>query len=70
MSFELKVNLNPILFTPVVSILKQGFVKITGDITLDDTNKELFEQKGKSYLYAIDSGAIEMNANTIILLAD
>ena len=54
----------------VVSILKQGFVKITGDITLDDTNKELFEQKGKSYLYAIDSGAIEMNANKIIVLAD
>ncbi|MDB4108427.1 F0F1 ATP synthase subunit epsilon [Flavobacteriaceae bacterium] len=54
----------------VVSILKQGFVKITGDISLDNTNKQLFQQNGKSYLYAIDSGTIEMNANEIIVLAD
>ena len=54
----------------VVSILKQGFVKITWRHHLDDTNKELFEQKAKGYLYAIDSGAIEMNANKIIILAD
>ena len=55
---------------PIVSVLKDGFVKIVGDITLDATNKAYFEQKGDSYLYAIDSGAIEMNANKIIVLAD
>jgi F-type H+-transporting ATPase subunit epsilon len=54
----------------IVSILKEGHVKIAGDITLDATNKTQFEQKGKSYWFAIDSGAIEMNANKIIILAD
>ena len=54
----------------VVSILKQGFVKIQGNITLDDSNTAQFEQKGKDYWYAISSGAIEMNANKIIILAD
>jgi F-type H+-transporting ATPase subunit epsilon len=54
----------------IVSILKKGSVKIAGDITLDDTNKEFFEKKGKGYWFAIDSGAIEMNANKIIVLAD
>ena len=54
----------------IVSILKKGSVKIEGDITLDDTNKEFFEKKGKGYWFAIDSGAIEMNANKIIVLAD
>ena len=54
----------------IVSILKKGVVKIVGNITLDDSNKGYFEAKGGSYLYAIDSGAIEMNANKIIILAD
>mgnify|MGYP000134650088 FL=1 len=54
----------------VVSILKQGVVKITGDITLNDSNKSVFEKNGKGYWYAIKSGAIEMNANKIIILAD
>ena len=54
----------------IVSILKEGHVKITGDITLDDSNKTLFEQKDKGYWFAIESGAIEMNANKIIILAD
>jgi F-type H+-transporting ATPase subunit epsilon len=54
----------------VVSILKQGVVKITGDITLNDSNKSVFEKNGKGYWYAIKSGAIEMNANKIIILSD
>jgi|TARA_B110000090_G_scaffold44650_1_gene50202 F-type H+-transporting ATPase subunit epsilon len=54
----------------VISILKQGVVKITGDITLNDSNKSVFEKNGKGYWYAIKSGAIEMNANKIIILAD
>jgi F-type H+-transporting ATPase subunit epsilon len=45
-------------------------VKIIGDITLDDSNKSQFEKKGKGYWYAVKSGAIEMNANKIIVLAD
>ena len=54
----------------IVSILKKGFVKINGELELDDSNKTLFEQKGKGYWFAIDCGAIEMNANKIIILAD
>ena len=54
----------------IVSILKEGHVKIAGDITLDDSNKTQFEKKGKGYWFAIESGAIEMNANKIIILAD
>jgi F-type H+-transporting ATPase subunit epsilon len=54
----------------VVSILKKGFVKINGELELDDSNKTLFEQKDKGYWFAIESGAIEMNANKIIILAD
>ena len=30
----------------VVSILKKGFVKINGELELDDSNKTLFETKG------------------------
>jgi F-type H+-transporting ATPase subunit epsilon len=45
-------------------------VKIFGDINLNDTNKSLFEKNGKGYCYAIKSGAIEMNANKVIVLAD
>ena len=37
----------------VVSTLKQGFVKIIGDITLDDSNKSQFEKKGKGYWYCL-----------------
>ena len=54
----------------VVSTLKKGFVKIFGYINLNDTNKSLFEKNGKGYCYAIKSGAIEMNANKVIVLAD
>jgi len=34
----------------VVSTLKKGFVKIFGDINLNDTNKSLFEKKWKRIL--------------------
>ena len=53
-----------------MSILKKGSVKIAGDITLDDQTKNFLKKKGKGYWFAIDSGAIEMNANKIIVLAD
>jgi F-type H+-transporting ATPase subunit epsilon len=32
----------------IVSILKKGSVKIAGDITLDDTNKEFFEKNNQN----------------------
>jgi|TARA_B100000497_G_scaffold83083_1_gene92601 F-type H+-transporting ATPase subunit epsilon len=54
----------------VVSTLREGFVKIVGNITAKESEKAQFEKNGKSYWYAIKSGAIEMNANKIIVLAD
>jgi len=55
---------------PIVSILKEGFVKIRGTINLDEKNASKFEQKEKGYWLSISSGTIEMNANKIIVLAD
>ena len=54
----------------VVSTLKQGHVKINGDITPEDADNAQFQKNGKGYWYAIKSGAIEMNANKVIVLAD
>lgn len=55
---------------PIVSILKEGFVKISGNISIDEENASKFEQKDKGFWLAINSGTIEMNANKIIVLAD
>lgn len=55
---------------PVVSILKEGYVKINGSIEIDETNVSKFEKKDRGYWLAINSGTIEMNANKIIVLAD
>ena len=55
---------------PIVSILKDGFVKISGNISIDKENVSKFEQKDKGFWLAINSGTIEMNANKIIVLAD
>ncbi len=55
---------------PVVSILKEGYVKISGSIEIDEENISKFEKKDRGYWLAINSGTIEMNANKIIVLAD
>lgn len=55
---------------PVVSILKEGYVKISGAIEIDEDNLSKFEKKDSGYWLAINSGTIEMNANKIIVLAD
>lgn len=55
---------------PVVSILKEGYVKIFGDIQLDEEVEAKFEKKDKGTWLAINSGTIEMKDNKIIVLAD
>lgn len=55
---------------PVVSILKEGYVKISGSIQIDDDHVSKFEKKDSGYWLAINSGTIEMNANKITVLAD
>jgi len=55
---------------PVVSLLKEGYVKIFGDIELDEEVESKFEKKDKGLWLAINSGTIEMKDNKVIVLAD
>ena len=56
---------------PVVSILKEGNVKITGNIELDEAVQDRFNKGDKNTtLLQISSGTIEMKDNKVIVLAD
>ncbi len=56
---------------PTVSLLKDGFVKISGNIELDEAVQHKFTKGEKgSTLLKINSGTIEMKDNKIIVLAD
>ena len=56
---------------PIVSLLKEGYVKIFGDITLDEEVESKFEKgKDRGTWLAINSGTIEMNDDKVIVLAD
>ena len=55
---------------PIVSTLTKGQVKIQGNIKLDETNEGLFSQEGVSTFFEIQSGALEMRDNKVILLTD
>ncbi len=55
---------------PIISILKEGFIKIYGDIELDEDVEKKFEKQSKGTWLAINSGTIELKDNKIIILAD
>ena len=55
---------------PIVSILKDGYVKISGNIQLEEEVEAKFEKKDKATWLAINSGTIEMKDNKVIVLAD
>ncbi|MBN4058065.1 hypothetical protein JYT34_01355 [Olleya sp. AH-315-K02] len=56
---------------PVVSLLKKGYVKIFGDIKLEEDVEDKFEKnKNRGTWLAINSGTIEMKENKVIVLAD
>ena len=55
---------------PIVSTLTKGQVRIQGNIKLDETNQTLFTQEGANTFFDIQSGALEMRDNKIILLTD
>lgn len=55
---------------PIVSVLKNGFVKIVGTIEFEETVASKFTKKEKAYWLPINSGTIEMKNNKIIVLAD
>ncbi|MCH7524978.1 MAG: F0F1 ATP synthase subunit epsilon [Bacteroidetes bacterium] len=56
---------------PIVSLLKEGYVKIYGDIKLEEDVEDKFEKdKNNGTWLAINSGTIEMKDNKVIVLAD
>lgn len=55
---------------PIISLLKEGHVKIFGNIQLEEEVEAKFEKKDKGTWLAINSGTIEMKDNKVIVLAD
>ena len=55
---------------PIISLLKEGHVKINGDITLEEDVESLFNKSDKGFWLPISSGTIEMKDNKVIVLAD
>ena len=54
----------------IVSNLKEGAIKVYGNITLDDTQKEIFEKGDRGYYLNINSGTVEMKNNKITALVE
>lgn len=55
---------------PIVSLLKEGHVKVHGNIQLEEEVEDKFTKTDRGVWLAINSGTIEMNDNKIIVLAD
>ena len=55
---------------PIVSLLKEGYVKVNGNIKLDEEVEDKFTKTDKGVSLAINSGTIEMKDNKVIILAD
>jgi F-type H+-transporting ATPase subunit epsilon len=63
--FEMLTN-----HAPIVSILKDGNVKVAGNVQLEKAVENKFTKSDKGVWLAINSGTIEMKANKLIILAD
>ena len=55
---------------PIISLLKEGHVKIYGNVQLEEEVEAKFEKKEKGTWLAINAGTIEMKDNKVIVLAD
>lgn len=56
---------------PIVSLLKEGVVKISGNIKLEEDVQDKFTKGDKeTTLLKINSGTLEMKDNKAIILAD
>jgi F-type H+-transporting ATPase subunit epsilon len=56
---------------PIVSLLKEGFVKIKGNITLNEVVSAKFtKEDNNTTLLKINSGTVEMKDNKVIVLVD
>ena len=54
----------------IVSHLKKGSIKVYGDITLDESQKEVFKKEGRGYFFNINSGTVEMKNNKVTALVE
>ena len=54
----------------IVSNLKKGAIKVYGNITLDDAQKEIFEKGDRGYQLDINSGTVEMKNNKVTALVE
>ena len=50
--------------------LKKGSIKVYGNITLDDSQKEIFEKGDRGFHLEINSGTIEMKNNKVTALVE
>ena len=55
---------------PIVSTLVAGRVKIQGTVSLDGAHQSKFTQEVNVAYFDIESGAVELNDNKVILLTD
>jgi F-type H+-transporting ATPase subunit epsilon len=56
---------------PIVSLLQEGKVKFSGDISIDEAFQNKFTEGDKnSFELLINSGTIELKENKIIILVD
>jgi len=54
----------------IVSNLKKGAIKVYGDITLDDNQKEIFEKTDRGYHLDINSGTKKKKNNKVTALVE
>ena len=54
----------------IVSNLKKGRINVYGNITLDNSEKEIFEKGDRGYHLDITSGTVEMNNNKVTALVE
>lgn len=56
---------------PIVSLLQEGFVKVEGDVVLEDRIEKLFSRDANKHLrIKIKGGVVEMKDNKAIVLVD
>jgi F-type H+-transporting ATPase subunit epsilon len=63
--FEMLTN-----HAPIVSILKEGHVKVAGNVQLEEEVEAKFTKSDRGVWLAINSGTLEMKDNKLIILAD
>ena len=55
---------------PIVSVLAKGKVKFSGNPTIAEGFENKFKKEDGKWILEITSGAVEMNNNKVIVLAD